>query len=235
MRALAASVRRRRDRAFGGSERGISLVELLVAMLLLSIVLVLIGSMYATMQKTVGFAGAANNNLKRASLGMTEMSRVVRFAATNPVMGQPISDPAFVVAKIEQLTIYSYVDANASAPQPIKITFSLDGSRRLVESRFAAYSVSNGYWGFNSAAYSTRVLTGTVLAPATGELPLFSYQTADGTLLTVPAAGLSSTQTPTVAAVTITMKIKGETGTSNPLILANTVGLPNLGLNRTGQ
>lgn len=180
---LQKHVMRRVRRVTETAERGLTLVELLVAMLIFALLLVLVGSAFSTISKAVGLAGSTNNNISLSGLGMTELSKVIRFAATNPVVSHPIDDPAFVTAKSETLTVYSYVDANPSNPAPIEVTFSLNSSRQLVETRYSAYSVATGYWAFNTTPYVMRILTGTVLAPTGTELPLFSYQTADGTVI----------------------------------------------------
>ena len=228
----ATSLRERMKR----DESGIGLVELLVAMLIFGIVITLVANMYVSMTRTVQIGGSVNNSTKAASLGMNELSRVIRFATGNPVSGQPIDDPAFVEAGRETITVYSYVDTVSSAVQPVKVKFSLDASRRLIETRYAAYSLSGGYWGFSSTPLWTRTLTGQVMAPGAGEPYLFTYLQDDGTAIAVPAAGLASSQFSAIAAVQVTLKLKADDGTTaNPVVLQNTVGLPNLGIHRTGQ
>nr|WP_241732327.1 type II secretion system protein [Galbitalea soli] len=236
---MRSALDRTRARLAGGDDRGITLIELLVATLIFSILLTLVVSAYSTLSRSITLAGAVDSNVKLSSLGMNEISKVLRFAATNPVLGHPINDPAFVTADVETLTVYSYVDANATTPAPVKVTFSLNASRQLVEQRYAG-TATNGFWSFASTPSVTRILTGAVIAPSAGERPLFSYQTVtNGTYLTVPSGGLTASQLPQVAAVTVTMKIKGASGAgggaSSPMTISNTVGLPNLGLARTGQ
>jgi hypothetical protein len=166
---------------------------------------------------------------------MNEISKVLRFAATNPVLNQPIDTPAFVTASPETVSVYSYVDANPTTPAPTQVTFSLDSSRRLIESRYAAYSVATGYWAFKTTPYITRVLTGQVIAPATGELSLFTYLDANNNQIACGTA-CTAAQINAIASVEVTMKIKGNSGASSkPLFIQNTVGLPNLDVNRTGQ
>jgi prepilin-type N-terminal cleavage/methylation domain-containing protein len=236
---LRSQIASRVQRVTGTADQGLTLVELLVAMLIFSLLLVMIGGAFSTISKTITLATNTNQNVSFSSLGMNEMSKVLRFATTNPVLGQPIDNPAFVTANNETLTVYTYVDADPTTPVPVEVTFSLDGSRRLVESRYAAYSVATGYYAFKTTPYFSRILTGIVLAPATGEPYLFTYQNASGSPLTPGSTGLSSGpsgQINQVAAVQITLKIKGNTTNgANAVILTNTVGLPNLGIARSGQ
>jgi prepilin-type N-terminal cleavage/methylation domain-containing protein len=232
MIAMTRLVRRRIAQVRRTGERGITLIELLVSMIIFSILLTLVVGAFSTVSKAVTLSGQVNSNIGFSSLGMNEISKVLRFAATNPVLNQPIDSPAFVVAKPETLTVYTYIDATAASPAPTEVMFSLNGSRQLVETRYSAYSVATGYWAFNTTPYRTQILTGTVLSPGTGEASLFTYQAADGTPLVCPSAGCQSLQ---VAAVQVTMKIKSATGGTNSVTLTNTVGLPNLNIHRTGQ
>jgi prepilin-type N-terminal cleavage/methylation domain-containing protein len=233
---MGGSLKRRIAQLRRTGERGITMVELLVSMIIFAILLTLVGGAFSTISKAVTLSGQVNSNIEFSSLGMNEISKVLRFAATNPVLNQPIDNPAFVVAKAETLTVYTYVDATATSPAPTEVMFSLNASRQLVETRYSAISVASGYWSFNTTPYRTQILTGTVLTPGTGELPLFTYQTSvNGTALICPTTGLTAAQIPQVAAVQVTMKIKSATGGTNFVTLTNTVGLPNLDINRTGQ
>ena len=234
---------RRFRRLAAEAEQGLTLVELLVAIMLLGLLLIVVGGAFSTISKTVTLATNTNQNVAFSSLGMSEMSKVLRFATTNPVLNQPIDSSAFVSANKETLTVYSYVDANATTPTPTEVTFSLDSSRRLVETRYASYSVATGFYAFRTTPYLTRILTGIVLAPTATQLSLFTYLDASGNALppgtsglTTAASGSTPSQVSQVAAVEVTLKIKGNTTNgASPIVMQNTVGLPNLGLSRTGQ
>jgi len=235
MLAMQDRITRRFRRVTDDGERGLTLVELLVAILIFGLLLVMVGGAFSTISRTITLATNTNQNVSFSSLGMSEMQKVLRFASTNPVLGNPLDDPAFVSVNNEALTVYSYVDASASNPVPVKVSFALDSQRRLVETRYSAYSVATGYYAFNATPYLTRILTGTVLAPATGEPYLFTYLDANNNAL---ATSTLTTQTAIrkIAAVQVRLKIKGNTTNgANPIVLTNTVGLPNLGISRTGQ
>lgn len=205
-------------------ELGISLVELLVSMMIFAIILTLVGSMYASMARTVALGNSSNQSTKVAATTMNEVSRVIRFAAANPVLGQPQSDPAISTFSAEALTVYSYVDADATTPKPIQISFTVDASRRLVESRYAATPAA-GFWIFATPTpYSTRILAGGIGTPTGAELPLFSYeyQMVNGVQ--------------TIVAVQVNLKVTADgNSVGQPVTLQNTVGMPNLGLPRSGQ
>jgi len=234
---LTARRRAALAKARANRESGISLVELLVSMMIFAIILTLVASMYSSMADTVAMGNSSNQSAKVASSAMNEVGRVIRFATTNAVLSQPAPSPAIVAgSKSEALTVYSYVDANSASPQPIKISFTLDATRRLVEQRYAATNVA-GFWLFsNPTPYSTRIITSGIGAPSGAELPLFTYQLVDGTAVTVPGAGLTATQAATIAAIQVTLKVTTDGGASaQPVTLQNTIGMPNLGLSRSGQ
>jgi hypothetical protein len=224
------ALRRRR----GIPEGGLSLVELLIATFLAAMVTAMVVGLYAGMQRTVTLSGAINDSTKASSLGMQELSDVLRFAVTNPVQGQAVPDPAFPAADNEALSVYTYADSNSAAPRPMKVTFSLDAQRRLIETRYSSYPLATGYWAFNTTPVSTQVLTGTIIAPSAGQPYLFTYLDASNAPMTVGTAGLTTSQTPLVASVKVTIKV-ATTSKGAPVTLQNTVGLPNLGLTRTGQ
>lgn len=230
---------RRLRRAAGrvkDDESGIGLVELLVAMLIFGIVLTLITGMFMSTTRVVNTGTSVNTSTKAASLGLNELSRAIRFAASNPVSGQALNDPALVVAKGDLVTVISYLDVDPADPKPVKIAFTIDSQLRLIEVRYASYELSKGFWGFQTTPESTRILTGALIAPTGTESALFTYLDSNNAALTMPVAGLTLAQRQLVAAVTVSIKLKSDDATSgNPVKFESTIGIPNLGINRTGQ
>ena len=236
VRTLKARRRAALAVARANSEAGISLVELLVSMMIFAIILTLVGSMYSGMADTVAMGNSSNQSTKVASSAMNEVGRVIRFATTNAVLSQPAPNPAIVVGKSEALTVYTYVDASSASPQPIKISFTLDGTRRLVEQRYAATNVA-GFWLFPAPTpYYTRIITSGIGTPSGAEQPLFTYQLIDGSAVAVPGTGLTATQAATIAAIQVTLKVTTDGGASaQQVTLQSTIGMSNLGLSRSGQ
>jgi hypothetical protein len=225
------SLRKLRD-----DEAGIGLVEIMVTMVILAIVLTLITGMFMSTSRVVATGTSVNTSTKAASLGLNELSRAIRFAASNPVSGQALDDPAFVVAKSDLLTVTSYIDVDPSNPKPTKLAFTIDSQRRLIEVRYDSYEVSSGFWAFKSTPASTRILTGALIAPSGSDPQLFTYLDSNNAALTMPGTGLTSAQLPLVAAVQIYFKLKSDDATTgNPVAFQSVVGIPNLGINRTGQ
>lgn len=217
-------------------ETGIGLVEILVAMLIFGIVLTLVTGMFMSATRVVNTGTSVNTSTKAASLGLNELSRAIRFAASNPVSGQALNDPALVVAKKDLVTVISYLDVDPANPKPVKIAFTIDSQLRLIEVRYPAYELSKGFWGFKTTAESTKILTGALIAPTGTEAPLFTYLDANNNPLVVPTSGLTSAQLQLVAAVKVSIKLKSDDATAgNPVQFESVIGIPNLGINRTGQ
>ncbi|WP_427007036.1 PilW family protein [Pseudarthrobacter sp. H2] len=230
MITLVKKCRVRLQRSRDDHERGMTLTELLIASVVLMIVLTASSSLYISATKSMSMAGATNTNTANASNGMNELARVIRAGTSNPVVGQPLDDPAFLEAQPESVILYSYVSLDPAVPKPVMTHFYLNSQRQLVEDRWPATGPLNGYWSFPSpfpgtAKYtppqSSRILTTTV--PLTGSAAnLFTYykdvQGKDATTI------LSS-----IVAVKITLTVQQSlTNNSSPVTLENLVGIPNL-------
>lgn len=237
MRRMILPSARRSGRALSG-DAGLSLSELLVSILLLGIVMTIVTSLFVSTSRAVATSKGIASNTKTASNGINEVARVIRAGTDNPVSGSALSDPAFVTAQNEVVVIYAYINLDSSAEKPVMIRLALDASRNLVESRWPATLLSNGNWSFpllSTAPASTRVLGGTVATRVAAQPWLFTYLTAAGATLVVPATGaFDAAQLRTIAAVRVTLTIQSSpTVSKNAVTLTNAVGIPNLGIPRT--
>ncbi|TFC81525.1 type II secretion system protein [Cryobacterium sp. TMS1-20-1] len=213
------------------NDAGLSLVELLVAMLLLGVFMTMISSLYLSASRSLGQAKLLTANTRQVSNGMNEVARVIRAATENPVSGYPLPDPALLEATPEAVTLYAYVNLGMPTQQPVKIRLSLDADRRLVETRWAATALSGGYFGFSGEPESSRIIAETV-APGDPGTFLFGYRDAaglpllgsggDGTLLT-------NTELRSVASVSVNLTVQATvTDARSAVTLHNTVGMPNV-------
>ena len=217
-------------------EAGIGLVEVLVSMVILAIILTLITGMLQSTSRAVNIGTSVNTSTKAASLGLNELSKALRFAASNAVSGQALNDPAFVVAKKDLVTVTTYLSVNAGSPSPIKAAFTIDAQGRLIEVRYASYQITPGFWGFNATPQSTIILTGAIIPPTGTEPDLFTYLDSNNMPIPIASTGLTLAQRQLVAAVQVSMKLKSADATAgNPVMFQSIIGLPNLGINRTGQ
>ncbi|MDR6971507.1 type II secretion system protein [Leifsonia shinshuensis] len=216
------------------ADDGFTIAEMLVAMAILGLLLAMVAGFFSLTTKAFTQNQQIGGNAKSASNVMNEISRILRAATENPVSGQALNDPAFVSATPESVTVYAYVNLASSLEQPVKVQFSLDAKRNVVETKYAAYSISPGYWGFQTSPSSVRTLGGTVVTQTGSNPSLFTYLGVDGTAIAIPAGGYTTNNLRSIAAVRVTLTVSGTAaGNSSNVTLQNTVGLPNLPLART--
>lgn len=229
-------------------QAGISLVEWLVAMFVFGIVITLIANLYVSTNRAMDTAQNTNQNTRSASNAMNEMARMLRAGTDNPVASTgfgapPPNNPAFVYARNESVLFYAFVNLTGTAQQPIQVRLRVDAaSRRLLEDIWPATDLGNGYWSFpaeTTLPQRTRTLAD-VIAPKTATTPwTFTYLDATNTPIATGAgttggvANVPATLA-SIAAVQLTVTVLSRLGvTDHSVTLQNTVGLPNLGLDRT--
>ncbi|KQR53789.1 hypothetical protein ASF88_02755 [Leifsonia sp. Leaf336] len=214
-------------------DAGITLAEVLVAMMIFGIMLTIVGAVFVSTNRNFAISRSLDTNTKSASNGMNEVSRVLRAATENPVRGQALNDPAFQSIGPETLTVYAYVNLSSSAEQPIQVRFSVDASRNLVEEVWPGTAQTGGYWTFpnpTSVAATTKRILASSIIPSSGSVaPLFSYLGVTNTPLSNPATNPRS-----IAAVQVSITAGTTTaGDMSNVTIQNTVGLPNLPLARS--
>lgn len=239
---------RRTLRRLRHDQSGVSLVEWLVAMFVFGIVITLISSLYVSTTRAMDNAQNTNQNTRSAANAMNEMARMLRAGTDNPVSSTgfgapPPNDPAFVYARNESVLFYAFVNLTGTAQQPIQVRLRVDGTtRRLLEDIWPATSLGNGYWSFpaeSTAPQRTRILAD-VIAPKTTTTPwTFTYLDANNAPIATSAGatgGVANVKTTlaSIASVQLTVTVLSRLGvTDHQVTLQNTVGLPNLGVNRT--
>lgn len=215
-------------------DAGFTVAEFLVAITIFGVVLAAVAGFFVTATKSFSLNQSVGTNSKTASNGMNEISRILRAATENPVSGQALNDPAFTTATPESVTVYAYVNLASSAEQPVKVTFSVDANRNLIETKYNAYALSPGYWGFSTSASSTRNLGGKVVTQTGSNPSLFTYLGVDNQPLPIPSGGYTTGNLRSIAAVRVTLTLSATAaGNSSNVTLQNTVGMPNLPLSRS--
>ncbi|PZF69138.1 hypothetical protein DEJ33_01915 [Curtobacterium sp. MCPF17_047] len=226
---------RRRLSSTGCPDSGISLSELIVAMMIFGIVLTVVGSVFGTMTKATTYANATDQNVRNASNGMNGLTRMFRSAQNLPQVNTT-DRPAFSVAQSESATFVTAVNLDPSTADdttPLEVSFSVDVSRNLRETTRKAVhpAPTSPYWVFDATSPTTsRTLTSPVSTTPSGQNPLFRYFDANGAEL-VPAAGssLSGDALDDIASVAITLRQANTKSTlDNGVTLVNTVMLENL-------
>jgi Tfp pilus assembly protein PilW len=213
-------------------ESGLSMAELLVAALLTSIVMVMVTSFFIQTAKLTTAAAQTRQSTGIAANVANDITSVVRMATTLAKSSSEIPDAAIVAGTRSSLTIYSYANTSATDPAPIKVTFTLDASGAVTETRCTGTS-SSGFWTFGTCATtSTRTLGTGILAPTGVSDQLFTYRDGSGTVMSIGTGSLSATQRAEVSSILI--QVRTQTGASGDVIwVKNSVVLRNLGLETT--
>jgi prepilin-type N-terminal cleavage/methylation domain-containing protein len=228
-----------RNRLTGGrdasDERGLSLSELLVAMMLLSLLMVMVVGFFATGSKAFNSNKAVDANTKSASNAMNEISRTLRAASENP-LGNNVVASTFVSATSTSVVFYAYVNLDSATETPVQIRFAIDSNNNLVETEWAATSSSSGLWTFpatTAAPKLSRIIAGPILPVSAGGPALFSYLDVNGAVVAFSGGSIPAATARTIAAVDVSLAVGKSSATGQYVEIDNTVGLPNLPLART--
>ena len=217
------------------TDLGLGLPELIVSIMLLALLSALVLGLFTTVTRSTTRDRAATDSTNVASIGMDELTRVIRAGTEVGLTGGGATNaPVFITATQNELTLYAYIDTASTNAVPVKVRFSIDGSRRLIETRWRATTTSSP-WSFVADSTPTSSRTVARSIPA-GAGALFQYFDATGAGLPVPAAGVFTTaQLKSIAAVRVQLTVQADlTARALPVTMRNTVGIPNLGISRVG-
>ena len=237
-----------------GGERGLTLAEMLVTIVLIGLLSTMVVALVSNVARSFTWDRAATDNTRIASAGMNELTRVIRSGTETRVSAsQPLNNPVFLAVTRESMVLRAYLDADATNPAPIVVRFEVNADRKLYEKRWKANTASAPYWTFaalpgglsgpysNSSSYWTgysynRMIAQKITAPAAGGPVLFRYFTKDGAEVTVGSSGVTDPAVlRTIAMVRVTMSVQSDrTGRVDPVVIQNSVGIPNLGISRVG-
>lgn len=221
-----------RIRGIERDEAGVTLPELLVTMMLLTMLLAMIMTIFVAFTRTFADDRSSSNNTASATVAMDEMTRVIRAGTKNEVETSATLQPVFSKAGPNGVTLQAYVDTNATAPRPTQVQFLVGADNSIVEKRWNAAVSATGYFSFGGAANSERTIARGVDHSAAPVFVFYdkSYNEIIPVGGYVPDAKLSA-----IAAVQITLTVQSdETGRSQAATLQNSVGIPNLNVSRTG-
>jgi prepilin-type N-terminal cleavage/methylation domain-containing protein len=212
-------------------DRGVTLVETLVVMVLSGILMSITAVFFVTVTKQTMQAEDIRRSTADASNIMNVVSTSIRAAVRNAVASSPTPDPAVVAATPTSITIITYTDAGPSFETPLRLRYRVDADGRMVEDRWNA-SIVNGYAvvpSMSTDPASTRILGNVVVNTSTD--PLFRYYDTNGGQLG-GSGTLTSTQRSAVTAVRFNVKVRAD-GSDEVVDLDNTIGMPNMDLGLT--
>ena len=222
---------------------GVGLVELIVTIAVFAILMTMIVSIFSSFSQTFSNERAQSDSINVAGVGMNELTKVIR-AGTIIDLKSTEDRPIFVEAQDESVTLYSYVADNSLDPRPIRVKFSIDADRQLLESVWKADPSPEG-WVFkvdtvpSTAPDSTRIIARKIIARtnaevAAGKARLFTYIDSAGNKVATPVTAGAPARG-LIAAVVVTMNVQADdTNQAPPVELRTRVGLPNLSTSRLG-
>jgi type II secretory pathway pseudopilin PulG len=214
-------------------ERGLTMVELLVAAIITGFILVLVATFFVQVTRVTTTSVQTGNSSQIASTAMFEISNVIHQATTIPVNG---GSPLVAVntANINKLVIYALVDVDTSTnPVPSRVTFDAS-SGEIIETRCAA-TASGAFWTFSTCSSTkTRDIGGVVQAPNVTMTPpqntLFSYLDSNGNPIALSSGSVPPASIPSIASIQVSVNILAPKSTTAPVYITSNVGMPNLGL-----
>lgn len=203
-----------RVRRAARDDRGVSLTELLVTMMVFGILAVIVSVVFNNTLRSVRFVSAKTSTTADTRIAMESMSRALRVALTPP--GQV---SAFVSVAPNSVTFYSSLarGAGQTADLPTRVTFDyVPATGCLRETQVLA--VPTGVpatplaW---TGATSSKCLIRTYTAPTFEYFDDARLTQADGSAvvpLTIPAGGLTSATSPdplkSIASVAVSLDVQ---------------------------
>jgi prepilin-type N-terminal cleavage/methylation domain-containing protein len=192
-----------------GSDEGMSLTELLIAMLIGSIVLVGVGSLFVSSLRQNRTVTAKTTTTADARIGMEALTRSLRVAVVPSGGTSPFNSPVATPISSSRISVYSSLGAvtGTTDPLPTLVTFYYDATKKCLVREMTP---SSGSLSSVCIARGNINLSGD---------PLFTYYplAADGTVSPTPYATTAITSNlPTIASVAINLQV---TDPANPAVL----------------
>lgn len=208
-------------------ESGLSLIELLIAIMLTGLIMTLGVWMFVAGTHSVSLAQSIDGGTRQASNGMNQVARMIRAATPNPLAnptpGNPLNAPAVISATATSVQFYAYVNLSG-AESPVMVAYGVSGGI-LQETQYPATSNTagaNGHWDFG-AAKPTRNLCNSI---PSGTVVFRYFDKTRAELL--PANLTTDTQRAAIASIQVTITIQ-PTGAANAVSITNTIGMANVG------
>lgn len=218
-----------RTRIAQSHDAGLSLIELLVAIALTTVVMAMAVSLFVIGTHSVSLAQSIDGGTRQGSNGMNQVARMIRAATpdpwTNPVVGGQQADPAIYAASARSIIFYAYVNLSGGE-SPVMVQYAVVNGV-LWEYQYAATSTVagvNGHWDFT---YPTATMSRQLCNSIPSSTTVFRYFDKTGAeLLPANLTGWQARATVTSVQVTITIQ---PTGMANAVTLTNTIGMANIG------
>jgi prepilin-type N-terminal cleavage/methylation domain-containing protein len=218
------------------SDDGMTITELLVAMLVLSIVTAMVVTFFATVTRTFTTDSLASSNTNVAANGMNSVTRIIRAATEIELVGETAVAPVFESVSQTGMTLYTFYDnGTAAADQVEKVTLALNTTTNSVTEVRVRGSQSGSKWTF-TATQPMQTLATSVAPRTSSEAFLFTYLDGEGVPVNVGAGSTNRALLGTIASVKVNLTVQMDgVGRAGAVNLQNTVVIPNLGISRVGH
>lgn len=204
-----------------GDERGVSTLEMVATMLLISVVMGAVFAGMASASKATEGSGARLRNLDEARVLMATVSKDVRTAVRLSAGTSP-----FVLADKNEAIFYANIDTTGA---PKKVRISVDSQSRLIEQVWSPDPGSTApNYTYNTTTPKLRLVGRYVANNAAN--PIFTYVDANDNVLS--PSPLTGTNLLAIKAVRLTLNVYRTTSfNQNATTLVNRVRLPNVDYN----
>ncbi len=228
-------MRRLRARLVAGDDRGTSLTELIVVMLIMGVVVAATATLTVGFQRTNAANVSRQDQVNEARTAVERMSKTLRTAVkpsqlTTSCGGAACEIDAFFMAKDYSVQFYANLDNQGNSTGPKKITYAVAStganagvliekvqvpdSNTPTETGYVYCDAEAGGASTDCKARLTtrRVADGIVTV---GQGPIFKYYDSAGARLTVGSAGLSATDLEKVLSIELVV-VAQSTGATKP-------------------
>lgn len=210
-------------------DRGVTLVELLVAMSVATVIIIAVGGFFAATVKATKTDQVSESGMRQGSNVMNAVTQYVHAATVLPRADGTYA-PALQRATPTDIAFYAYVNLSGStAQQPVQVEFVRDATTGLLlEKQWDGVGDQNGYYTFPALTTTpsrTITLGGPLASPTVDARNLFVYLDGSGNTIPTPATALGA-----VRAVQVNIEAgSGTAGTAGNTTLQNTLYLFNVG------
>lgn len=217
-----------RRRPLRASDRGFTLVELLVTISLFAVVMTLLTMMVVTLTHTFTRQETQQDNSNGAALGMQRVGQVIRAGGVVSRGTQTLQ--AFAAGNRTTVSLHAYLDADSTPLAPTRVTIERSAAGELIETRIEG-RVAGGVWVFDRPPSRRQVIARNVAAPGstvdgTTVPALFRYQLTNRTWVD---RALTSAELADVVAVEVAISVQTNVAGGAPSTrMLRTFGLPNL-------
>jgi type II secretory pathway pseudopilin PulG len=216
----------RRARGAAGSDAGLSLAEMLIAMMMASIVMITLGTLFVGSLRENRTVIGKTNSTADARIAMEAMTRELRVATTPK--GQTT---ALTSATATAVTFYSSIGASTSStdPNPSLVTLRIDTTNKCLWREITPATVVGATLTWPTASKKAGCVARGNINASGADLFTYYPMNADGTVSTTAyTAGQLSANLDNIGAIGLALSVGDVANPAvNPTVLQDQVSLVN--------